>query len=40
MIEVSIPDMIAICIACMALGVNIEHLIIAIFILVTEKGGD
>lgn len=39
MIEVSIPNMIAVCIACMALGVNIEHLVIMIYKFVTHERG-
>lgn len=39
MIEVSIPNMIAVCIACMALGVNIEHLVIMIYKFVTRERG-
>ena len=37
MIEVSIPNMIAVCIAFMALGVNIEHLVIMIYKFVTRE---
>lgn len=37
MIEVSIPSVIALCIACMALGINIEHLIILVYKIVTRE---
>lgn len=37
MIEVNIPNMIAICISCMALGINIEHLVIMIYKIVTHE---
>lgn len=37
MIEVSILSVIALCIACMALGINIEHLIILIYKIVTKE---
>lgn len=37
MIEISIPNMIAVCIAFMAFGVNIEHIVIEIYEIVTQK---
>lgn len=40
MIEISTSNMIAICIASMAFGINIEHFIIWIFKYVIMKGGE
>lgn len=34
----SVVGMITICIACMALGINLEHLVILIYEIITKRG--